>query len=202
MKESGSTHGRRRPVRDPRLTAINFVADAVNRSVELKEIAENALHAIISLNKADGAALYLWQAADESLRLFVSRGISEAFVRQVAIVRKGANATMDAVLAGDTKVIEDFTLAPNIFGFDAVRAGFESAMLSPVRAQGFVVGVLVFGKYKKRQFEDNDVELVEGITNQIGNALVHAQLETDIRSSGEQYRGLVENSDEIGRAHV
>ena len=34
------------------------------------------------------------------------------------------------------------------------------------------------------------------VSNQIGNALVHAQLQADLRASEEQYRALVENSDD------
>ena len=41
-----------KPLREVRLTAINFIADAVNRTLDLKEIADNALHAIIAVTES------------------------------------------------------------------------------------------------------------------------------------------------------
>ncbi len=184
-----------KPLRDPRLTAINFVADAVNRTLDLKEIADNALDAILAVMKVDAGAVYIWQDADKSLHMFAWRGLNDAFVRQVSILHKGTE-TIDAVLNGEARVIEDFTLNARAFRSDAVRAGFHSAVLVPIRAHGFVVGVLGLGTYKLRKFDEADVDLIEVISNQIGNAMVHAQLQADLRASEEQYRVLVENSDD------
>jgi PAS domain S-box-containing protein len=58
-----------------------------------------------------------------------------------------------------------------------------------------VLGVLGLGTYQMRKFDESDLDLVEVIGNQIGNALVHAQLQADVRASEVQYRSLVENSD-------
>jgi PAS domain S-box-containing protein len=196
MKLFDSTAATPKPLREVRLTAINFIADAVNRTLDLKEIADNALHAILAVTQLDAGAVYMWQDSDEVLRLFAWRGVSEAFVRQVTTIRKGEDGTIDAVLEGGTKVIEDFTLTPHAFRIDVVRAGFRSAIMCPIRAQGFVVGLLALGAYKVREFEGDDIELIEVISNQIGNAMVHAQLEADLRASEEQYRSLVENSDD------
>lgn len=185
-----------KPLRDPRLTAINFVADAVNRTLDLKEIADNALDAVLAVMKMDAGAVYIWQDTDQSLHLFAWRGLSEAFARQVTRLRRGDDATVDAVLDGASKVIEDLELVPQAFRVDVVRAGFRSAVLMPIRAHGFVVGLLALGTYRLREFTEQDVDLIEVISNQIGNAMVHAQLQADVRASEEQYRSLVENSDD------
>src|ERR1041385_5689391 len=129
-----------KPLRDSRLTAINFVADAINRTVDLKEIADNAVHAIVAVTELDAGAVYIWQDSDECLRLFAWRGISEAFARQVSTLRKGDDPTIDAVLEGTTKVTEDFTLTPRLLRANVVRAGFRSTVMCPIRAHGFVVG--------------------------------------------------------------
>ena len=182
--------------RDARLTAINFVADAVNRALDLKEIADNALHSVLAVMKLDAGAVYVLQDGDRELRLFAWRGVSEAFARQARVIRKGTDPVMDSALAGETRIIEDFKLAGHFFETDAVRAGFVSAVFSPIRAQRYVVGLLVLGTYKRRKIELGDIDLIEVITNQIGNAMVHAQLQADLRASEEQYRTMVENSDD------
>jgi PAS domain S-box-containing protein len=195
MKLPDPTTSVPKPLRDPRLTAINFVADAINRTLNLKEIADNALDAILAVMKVDAGAVYIWQDADKALHLFAWRGLNDAFVRQVTVLHKGTEI-IDAVLNGEARIIEDFTLNAHLFRTDAVRAGFHSAVLVPIRAHGFVVGLLGLGTYTLRKFDEADVDLIEVVSNQIGNALVHAQLQADLRASEEQYRALVENSDD------
>src|SRR5579871_2644161 len=188
-----TTDGSQKPSRDPRLTAISFVADAVNRTLELSEIADNALDAILAVMKVDTGSVYVWEDSDQTLRLFASRGLDEEFAREVTVIRKGTE-TIDAVLNGESRIIEDFRITPQVVRVDAVRAGFRSAVLVPIRAHGFVFGMLGLGTFAVRKFDEADVDLIEVISNQIGNAMVHAQLETDLRASEEQHRALVENS--------
>src|SRR5947209_4806217 len=117
-----------RTARDARLTAIRFVADAINRTIDLKEIADNALHAMLAVTGLDAGAVYVWAEDERALRLFAHRGVSEAFARQVSRLYKNDDATVDEVLGGSMKIIEDFTLATGKFREDVVRAGFRSAV--------------------------------------------------------------------------
>jgi PAS domain S-box-containing protein len=177
--------------RDVRLTAINFVADAINRTIDLREIADNALHAILAVAGLDAGAVYVWADDEQALRLFAHREVPEDFARHVFRIRKGEDATIDAVLEGTTKVVEDFTVISRQF-----QAGFRSGIVCPIRTQGFVVGLLALGAHQPVTFDREDVDLIEVMANQIGNGMVHAQLEADLRASEEQYRALVENSDD------
>jgi PAS domain S-box-containing protein len=196
MKLPDPTASASKPLRDPRLTAINFVADAINRTLNLKEIADNALDAILSVMKVDTGSVHIWQDTDKALHMFAWRGLDESFVRQVMVLHKGTEV-IDAVLNGEARVIEDFTAVNRqVLPVDAARAGFYSAVLVPIRAHGFVVGLLGLGTYTLRKFDEADIDLIEVVSNQIGNALVHAQLQADLRASEEQYRALVENSDD------
>ena len=195
MKIPDSTVSGSKPLRDSRLTAINFVSDAVNRTLDLKEIADNAMDSVLAVMKVDAGAVYIWQDIDHSLHLFAWRGLSETFVPKVAVLHRGTEV-IDAVLNGEARVIDDFPVNPSDTVSEAMRAGFQSAVLVPIRAHGYVVGALGLGTYQKRRFDEPDVDLIEAVSNQIGNAMVHAQLQADLRASEEQYRALVQNSDD------
>lgn len=195
MKLFEASSSSQRARRDSRLTAVNFVADAINRTLDLREIAENAIHAMTAVTHLDAGAVYIWDEDERALKLYAFRGISEAFARQAARLRKGSDRDLDAVLEGETRVVEDFKLVNDRFE-DDVRAGFRAAVLCAIRTQGFVVGMLALGTYKPHTFEPEDIDLIEVVSNQLGNAMVHAQLEADLRISEEQYRSLVENSDD------
>ena len=195
MKIPDSTVSGSKPLRDSRLTAINFVSDAVNRTLDLKEIADNALDSVLAVMKVDAGAVYIWQDVDHALHLFAWRGLSETFVPKVAVLQRGTEV-IDALLNGEARVIEDFTANPAGAVSETTRAGFQSAVLVPIRAHGYVVGALGLATYQKRKFDEPDVDLIKAVSNQIGNAMVHAQLQTDLQASEEQYRALVENSND------
>ena len=195
MKIPDSTVSGSKPLRDSRLTAINFVSDAVNRTLDLKEIADNALDSVLAVMKVDAGAVYIWQDVDHALHLFAWRGLSETFVPKVAVLQRGTEVS-DALLNGEARVIEDFTANPAGAVSETTRAGFQSAVLVPIRAHGYVVGALGLATYQKRKFDEPDVDLIKAVSNQIGNAMVHAQLQTDLQASEEQYRALVENSND------
>ncbi|HUJ11357.1 MAG TPA: GAF domain-containing protein [Verrucomicrobiae bacterium] len=195
MNSSNSSISRPKSLRDPRLTAINFVADAVNRTLDLREIAKNALDAILASMKVDACAVSIWQESDQALHMFAWHGLKESFMRRLSLVRKGEDSDIDTVLSGQSIIIDDLMANTSGLGGEAVRAGFRSAVLAPVRGHGKVLGVLGLGTYQIRRFDEADVDLVEVISNQIGNAMEHAQLQAEVRASEEQYRTLVEGSD-------
>src|ERR1035441_6872487 len=150
MKIPGSTVSGSKPLRDPRLMAFNFVSDAVNRTLDLKEIADNALDSVLAVMKVDAGMVYICQV-DHALHLFAWRGLSETLEPKVAVL-SGGTEVIDAVLNGEARVIEDFTVKPNGAVSEAVRAGFQSAVLVPIRALGYVVGALELGTDQKRKF--------------------------------------------------
>jgi len=184
---------RTRPLRDARLTAVNFVTDAVNRTLDLREIADNALHAILAVARLDAGGLYRWEQDEKLLRLFASRGLSQAFERQALVLRPGEDEMVDAVLEGETRLLDDFVVVPGPDREPAV-AGFRAAILSPVWAQGQTVGLLALGRYRNRPFESADVDLIEVIANQIGIATVKAQLLKDLERKNELLELLIEEA--------
>lgn len=179
---------------DSRLTAIRFVADAVNRVLDLREVADNALHAVLAVMEFDGGAIYVCAGASSRLKLFTSRGLSEAFVRQAEEVTAESEPHFEAALTGKIQVVSDLRLARGPLDRHAPQAGFVTGLVSPIRAQGTVLGLMVLGAYRPREIKPADLELIEVISSQVGNAMVHAQLRADLRASEEHYRTLVENS--------
>ena len=88
MKLFDSQSSLRGSARDAGLTAINFVADAINRSVDLREIATNALHALTAVTHLEAGAVYLWDDDKDVLQLHSSHGISAALSQQLARLKR------------------------------------------------------------------------------------------------------------------
>lgn len=158
----------KKPLRDPRLTAVSFVADAVNRPLDLKEIADNALHAILSVMKLDAGALYVRQPDHARLELLAARGLPDNHLLSIV---------PEPMLNARVK-----------------EAGFESVIVAPVRAEGGVDALLALGARAVRVFTEADRELVEVMANQIGNAMMHAQLQADLRQKNKLLELLIEEA--------
>ena len=182
---------------DARLTAINFVADAINRALDLREIARNALDAMSAITHMEAGAIYMWDTGEQVLKLHSAHGISATLAEQLARLPRIAGSWVDATLAGRTQVVTDLSKAPPSDHAQLVtQAGFKSAILCPISDQGSVAGLLVLASAVHQQFESSDIGVIEVICNQLGNSLTHAKLEGEVRKSEEQYRLLVENSDD------
>ncbi len=180
-----------RSVSDARLAAISFVTDAVSRALDLWEIADNALAGMLSVMELDAGAVYAWQDVERYLQLIAARGLRDELKRTGHSIAGEDDATIEEVLAGKTLALSEI-VAPT----SPLWLGLTAAVAAPICAQGYVVGVLVLGSRQAREFSADDIGLIEVIANQIGNAMVHAQLQADLRASEEQYRVLVENSDD------
>jgi two-component sensor histidine kinase len=181
-------------MRDFRLTAIRFVADAVNRTLDLREIADNALDAVLAVTRLDAGAMYRWVAEDAALHLYAWRGLTEAFTRQVMVIRRGDDSMVDAVLEGTTRVVEDFTVTIGGPNRQPISAGFASAVLCPVMAQGKMVGLIALGAYRARRFESETLDLIQVIANQIGIGVTNAQLFEDVERKNKLLELLIEEA--------
>lgn len=180
--------------RDFRMTAIRFVADAVNRTLDLREIADNALDAVLAVTQLDAGAMYTWVEDDGALHLYAWRSLTEAFTRQVMVIRRNDDALIDSVLENGTQVAEDFAVTIGGRDREPLRAGFACAVLCPIRAQGKTVGLLVLGAYEPEIFDSETLDLIEVIANQIGISITNARLFEDVERKNELLQLLIEEA--------
>ncbi len=158
--------GVKQPLRDSRLTAINFVADAVNRPLALEEIADNALHAILSVMKLDAGALYIPSATAGALALLAARAVPPP----------------PPHVTDGTELERQLT-----------TAGFATVLVTQVDA-GDGKALLAVANRAVRPFSEGDLELVEVMSNQIGHAMKHAQLQASLREKNKLLKLLIEEA--------
>lgn len=177
-----------------RLTALSFVSDAVNRSLDVREIADNALHTILAVMKLHAGVVYSWDQGAKVLRPCACRGLPDELSRSLAIIPQGENALVDAVLEDNARIVENLKLMPVAFRVDFLKTGFRSSVIVPIHAHGVVAGMLGLCSVRIRQFESEDVELVQVIANQIGVAMANAQLLSDLQKKNTLLKLLVEEA--------
>jgi two-component sensor histidine kinase len=138
--------------------------------------------------------MYTWEEENGALYLYAWRGLTEAFVRQVKIIRRGEDMVLDEVLSGQMREVQDFSVRPGGSDAEMVQAGFHCAVLAPIMAQGKMVGLLALGAYRAQRIEPETIDLIEVIANEIGIGITKARLFEDVERKNELLRLMIEES--------
>ncbi len=173
-----------------RTNALLEIANTLNSHSDFKEVSSRVLERAVELVGADYGALGVLDQTGKKISLasFKSaEGVEPNAVLQM-IEEHGQSLDLepfpalgDILREGTMKIID--TQLPF-----AIRLIFNSqlngkaALVSPVRVAGQAFGLLGFVWSEEREtiFNDHDVALVEGISDQIGTALERDQLSAEI----------------------
>ncbi len=172
------------------LAAINTVAAAVSRSLDLDETLQTALEAALSVIGVDAAAISL---LDREANAFVPRA------------QRGLD--LDPTAAPDRFPLDDGLLS-RVIGEDRVLTGYQPAddlaafghgsisaqAMAPMHAGGRINGVLgVFGHGDYR-FSDEELDVLQAMADQVGIALENARLYALVRQQQKQLTAIIESA--------
>jgi transcriptional regulator with GAF, ATPase, and Fis domain len=170
--------------------ALLEIANALNARSDFREVSSLVLERAIALVGADYSALGVLDPAGGRITLAAFKAAPHAAIDAVRglIDQHGQSldATafppmMDMIGGGKTlKLLETDLPFPFRLIFNATLGG-RAALVAPVRVAGTTFGLLGLVWSKAREgFQDHEVELVEGIADQVGTALERDQLSAEI----------------------
>jgi diguanylate cyclase (GGDEF)-like protein len=150
------------------LAAVVEIAAAVNRSLDLVEVAQAGLAAVLSAIGADAAAIWSLRAGGDELVLSYTSGLrwdedsalraAPAETLPLVIRARQAGTAVDG---GPLAIVNRRILA--------------SAIGIGLRSRGELVGVLVAGTRGPRQFHRQELSLVVAAADHLASALVRAE---------------------------
>jgi len=175
LQASYTTLEQRVADRTRELSTLNEIAALVSRSLDLRAVLEAALLATLdALGMEAGAAFRL--EGNDRLALMAHRGLSPAFVRQVALLPLADSLSARAV---DDR-------APHVRAVDAYPAGALKAALQaeglqmvvsvPLVAKDAVLGTLNLATRTPRDIAPEEMALLAAIGQQAGVAVENAYL--------------------------
>lgn len=173
------------------LIAINTIAAAVNRSVEINYVLENALHEVKRLLDVDFAWIY--HVEGNRLSLKAMRGEEG---QSAAIIKPGAMIDDESLGWVRAPRIEQRTKKGKKgteWKYGDVAAWASVPMLMKDR----FAGVIVVASSYTENFTQKQTDLMAAIANQIGVALENAGLFDRLRKSEERYMDLFEHSPDM-----
>src|SRR5688572_7636337 len=172
-----------------RTSALLEIANTLNSHSDFNEVSSRVIERAITLVGADYGALGVLDEAGKKISLVSlksAEGVKPSRVlKLVESHGKSLNidtfaAVSDLIRDGKTRSISDSQLPLAIRVLFNTQLGGKAALLSPVRVGGSTFGLLGFVWSKETVFDEHDIDLVEGISDQIGTALERDQLSAEV----------------------
>ncbi len=162
--------------RNRELAALLAVGQAAASSVELSEILDKALDAILGVTPADAAEI--WLMTDEGeLTLERQRGVGTEALRTRDRFAPGEGLPGLAAQQGSPVVVHDPTSDPRFLSREVAELGLQTFCSLPLRHRGEIVGVLAVAARNRSAFAgEAERRLLEGIGEQVAVAIENARL--------------------------
>lgn len=148
------------------LATLHELSAAAGSTLELDQVLDIALAAIIDVSEADSGEIWLLDERSETLGL-AARRTTEADAPQSAEILKLGEGVVGRVAESGEPMYR-----PEPLGNEALRV---LASL-PLRSEGKVVGVLCVASREPMTLATRDQQLLESMANQMGVAIKNAQL--------------------------
>jgi len=177
-----------------RLSMLHVISGMVSRSLELNQVLA-VTEKLRQLMHTEASWLYLCDEAKRKLRLATSIGLPEAVLPES--LKLGED--VDGVVAQSRKpvVIGNPSTVSLVESASLNRTGLQSALVVPLTAKGEILGTLGVGSPGKRNFPQDDVDLLHAIADQISMAIDNARLYERERSVAEALRVSERNYREL-----
>ncbi len=190
-----------------RTSALLEIANTLNSHSDFNEVSSRVIERAIALVGADYGALGVLDEAGTRISLVsfkAAEGVKPSRVLKL-VESHGRSLNVDTFAAvsdlirdGRSRSVSDAELPFAIRVLFNTQLGGKAALLAPVRVGGSTFGLLGFVWSKETVFGQHDIDLVEGIADQIGTALERDQLSAEVmRLKSQLYQ---RQSEIIGQA--
>jgi len=167
-------------IRTEELAALNAVAAAVSRSLDLDEILRDGLDETLALLGMEAGEILLLDAAREFLTPVVARGFSERFLSPATKIRVGEGISGVAVSRCEPIVARPEDGAPGEpnahWGAEDPEQGAKTIISVPLLRKGQALGAMNLVTSRPHAFSERELELPMAIGQQIGMAVENARL--------------------------
>lgn len=179
------------------LAAINSVALGIGRFATLDEMLDYALRKVLEVVQTEAGSVYLLDEERGELTLAVSHGLSQDAQRDFDRLKLGEGLSGRVAQDGTPIVIRSLKDDPRLTRMAARREGFGAFASVPLRSSFKTYGTLNVHSRSERQLTEEDVQLLTSMAAQIGLAVANTRLYLDLQASERQFRGLVENAEDL-----
>jgi GAF domain-containing protein len=172
-------NGKPRTTQEDRLAALYEVSSQLGKSLDLDEVLNQVMDAIIQLTGAERGILMLYNEESGQLSMRAARNVDKESIDADALnisrtVVERAIATGKGILTSNAQEDDRFSGQQSVVGYQ-----LRSIMCAPLQARGFHLGaVYVDNRLFSGVFEEPDLDLLVTFANQAAVAIENARLFT------------------------
>ena len=172
------------------LLAISRISAAVSGLWDLDAILKVALDIVLDIMDGDIGGILLIDEKTETLSYRVYRGLSDKYAEEMKL-KVGEGIAGKAAQTGRSIVLEDISAEPSAAMRDLITTeGLKAFISVPLQAKDRVLGVLNVASRSSHRFTKDDMHLLHAVGDQLGIAIEHAELYSQLQKERENYRFL------------
>jgi PAS domain S-box-containing protein len=186
------------------LRLFNKIATITAHTLDLQEIINEVLSAVLEFFHIDAGLLLLWDRVGQRLTYFASRGFPQDYLSQLSGRALESLKGPDLARALDPLIIKDISDDPRLFSSsftDLIRQDprFRAAVSIPLRYREDIIGFLNLAAENASAFRSSPQQkyFLSILGNQIGLAIENARLYHELRRSEKRYRRIFEGSKDM-----
>lgn len=179
--------------RNRELVALNAIGEAANRSLDLDEVLQTALHRLVEVLDLEAAEIRTLQGT--KLILKSHHGVSPQFVTDEETLFLGQCLCGRCAMQGIPLLVSDLDGSGIPLTQPCIREGFRSVLAVPMKARENVVGVIHLASRHLHAFTPHDEQLLGAIGHHIAVAIENARLYAETRRRALQ----LESASQVGR---
>ena len=189
--------GREALAKNRALSALYAIATSLSRSLNLKEVLEQALQQVLELMELDAGFVRLEDQGGQGLRISAGKGMFAAELEAIGSVGSCEEFARAVVRAKAPVFIPNVAEAPGVLAAVGAIPGVRSAAGVPLVSKHGVVGTIsMFGRHP-RQFSQEEERLLAGLGHQVGVAIENARLFEETNAALARSNLLYELSNQL-----
>lgn len=183
--------------RTRKLAALNTIAEVVSRSFELDEILSDALSEVQQVLALDAGGIYLLDPGKTTATLSAYTGISTDFADELKILDIEKSIYHELATTEQPIAVADIMSSQRLRDHISDWRGFSSIALCPLTSRNKTLGMLFVLTHARREFTDQDLNLLLSSARQIAVATENARLFSDEQRRADQFRLIAKTGHQI-----
>lgn len=158
------------------ISTLYSILRTTARSRELTEVLNNALRAALEAMATDSGGIYLLEPDGEEMRVCVSQGHSEEFVKNVRTIRLGEGVSGRAAKERKPMVFDVSNYPTERLTPFIIEEELKTIASIPLLSGEKLMGVMNLSTRKSRSFSESEMELLEAIGRELGQVIEKVRL--------------------------
>lgn len=178
------------------LAAINAVASAVSRSLDLDQTLKTALEAVLGVVTVEATAISLVDEDTGELVLRAQQGLKLDFVSEPMRIPLGEGLSGRVVTEDRVIVTGDPSGDRRLAVPSFIQEQIKAQALVPMHARDRVIGVLSVMSHETYEFSDVEIAVLRAIADQVGIALENARLYDQVLQQQHRLSTIIQSADD------